>query len=305
MQENTGTLGVVESYVEFEKKINDILATCAPEIEQFRILTLRKINFVKCFYYSPFISILLAISSMFLASKNDIFYVLMFVFLAFYYLCLYSLDFITNYCDKKRKEYKRFANKYFNLNKIFERMNVRKLHESPLLRNGYVETAFSVNYEGYEFIILETVVSAIHNLEVRFPFNKNIRTEVIINEDSLVNTSGILSKPLSLESDEFNGEFTVYASDEVEARYLISTAFMERLLKVKKTFNLKDFRAEFLKDKNELVIEATVGNSSDLFEFLDIEKSIYDLTMFSKFYFEIASLKNLAKYLKLNLNIGL
>ena len=46
-----------------------------------------------------------------------------------------------------------------------------------------------------------------------------------------------------MENPEFNREFVVKSSDQVEARYLITPAMMERLMELKKRFG--DYRLSF------------------------------------------------------------
>jgi hypothetical protein len=48
-----------------------------------------------------------------------------------------------------------------------------------------------------------------------------------------------------LEYPKFEKVFQVYNDDQVEARYLLSTSFMERLIEVGKIFNSEDIQYRF------------------------------------------------------------
>lgn len=65
-----------------------------------------------------------------------------------------------------------------------------------------------------------------------------------------------------LEDCIFEKEFEVFSSDQVEARYVLTTAFMERILAVKQRFHGKKVQFSFF--DNQLVIAIQTGK--DMFE---------------------------------------
>lgn len=66
---------------------------------------------------------------------------------------------------------------------------------------------------------------------------------------------------VNLEDPIFNSKFLVYSNDQIEARYLLSTTFMERLLKLIELFNAPHIQCSFL--ENTLLI--TVPTKYDYF----------------------------------------
>lgn len=105
---------------------------------------------------------------------------------------------------------------------------------------------------------------------------------------------------VNLEDVNFNKMYTVFSTDQVEARYLLTTGFMERFQNIKTAFDAKYIRAEF-KD-GELII--LIGVNKDMFAMGNMAKETTYRTFFELFE-EIYSVLSLVEHLKLNQNIGL
>ena len=107
------------------------------------------------------------------------------------------------------------------------------------------------------------------------------------------------SEPLnkiSLEDIKFAKKFNIYSSDEVEARYLINPAFMERLLNLKMTFKSKNIRTAFY--NNKLII--AIASQKDFFEIGKLNTSLKNMKCINEFYNELSSILNMIEYFKLN-----
>lgn len=107
----------------------------------------------------------------------------------------------------------------------------------------------------------------------------------------------ILNK-ISLEDIKFSKKFDIYSSDEVEARYLVNPAFMERLLNLKTSFKSKNIRAAFY--NNKLII--ALSSEIDFFEIGNLHTSLHDEKYLNKFYNELSSILDMVEYFKLNIN---
>ena len=75
-------------------------------------------------------------------------------------------------------------------------------------------------------------------------------------------------QPVNLEDVKFSALYNIYSTDQIEARYLLTTAFMERFLNIKTAFKAEYIRAEFFRNKLILVI----GVNKDLFAMGSISK---------------------------------
>ena len=103
-----------------------------------------------------------------------------------------------------------------------------------------------------------------------------------------------------LEDSRFNKIFNVYSSDQVEARYLVTTSFMERLKDLQQVFGAKVVKCSFY-DENKLMI--AISTDKNLFEIGNLFKSVYDKDFMKQFYKELSSIYFLMDYFKLDEDI--
>jgi hypothetical protein len=123
-------------------------------------------------------------------------------------------------------------------------------------------------------------------LVVSADFNKSFQSETIIVPDKgdsgkwewmakkLEAKSKGGKKMVRLEDPEFEKIFTVYSTDQVESRYLLSTAFMQRLVQLHQKLSAIAKPEIFLSFKNERMILA-VNWSANFFEF-DFSKTVHE-----------------------------
>ena len=107
-------------------------------------------------------------------------------------------------------------------------------------------------------------------------------------------------QPVNLEDVKFSALYNIYSTDQIEARYLLTTAFMERFLNIKTAFRAEYIRAEFCRNKLTLVI----GVDKDLFAMGSISKKTTGKT-FTELFEELYSVLSLIDELKLNQKTGL
>lgn len=77
-----------------------------------------------------------------------------------------------------------------------------------------------------------------------FSMNKNFNGKTIVTKDSGIIGNWLEDKLsnlqiVNLEDPTFENQFQVYSTDQIEARYLLTTSFMERLLTLSSMFNNK------------------------------------------------------------------
>ena len=120
------------------------------------------------------------------------------------------------------------------------------------------------------------------------------------NADKVIHQKIEFMEQVHLEDVKFDALHKVYSTDQIEARYLLTTAFIDRFLMIKTTFKAKYIRAEFSDGKLTLVI----GTDKDLFSMGDISNKIAFNTFFILFE-ELYSVLALVDTLKLNQKTGL
>ena len=106
---------------------------------------------------------------------------------------------------------------------------------------------------------------------------------------------------IQLEDPEFNKKYSVYSSDQIEGRYLVTTAFMERFKNLQIAFNSKKIKCAFVNNK----IYFAIQTNKNLFEIGNTFKSLENIKTVETFFNEIISIYMLIDYFKLNEKTGI
>lgn len=137
---------------------------------------------------------------------------------------------------------------------------------------------------------------------VKLDMNKSFKSHTVIKPNGLIHLSPASHlRHTELEDVEFNRKFDVYTNDEVDARYLITPSFMERLKGMKTAFRASNISCAFY--GNLLII--AMSTKKDLFSICSLVKPIDDKKQYFQMYEEIVSIIKLIDYFKLNQKIGL
>ena len=126
-----------------------------------------------------------------------------------------------------------------------------------------------------------------------FFLNKSFNAKkIIINRKKYEN--------IELESVSFMNKYDVFSTDQTEARYILTTAMIDRLEHLKLAFNAKYIRGSF-KD-NKLILAINTGK--DMFAMgNDFKES--NLQTFRDLFNEIVSIMKIIDQLKLDEKTGL
>ena len=100
-----------------------------------------------------------------------------------------------------------------------------------------------------------------------------------------------------MDDVDFNEEFAVYSTDQVESRYILSPSLMSRILSYKQKVNRK-ISVSFVNDK----MFCAIPNYINLFEPALFE-SFFDFTFIQKSYEAIKLYTDIVDDLNLNLRI--
>ena len=149
-------------------------------------------------------------------------------------------------------------------------------HRSTGFRGVMIEFDMNKNFEGHTFILDNTKDGKAINV------NKSEYSEV------------------KLEDIEFEKDYTVWSNNQIEARYLLTTTFIERLKNLKTSFKAQYTRVSF--KNNKIVIAIHTGR--DMFKMAKAFSKTGKET-FIELFKEIASVLDIIEQLKLNKKIGL
>ena len=171
---------------------------------------------------------------------------------------------------------------------------------------------FYGNFNGINFDIVESKFTkgsvnkrgrtVFDGVIVKFDMNKCFNGHTIIRPNSHLHTSpSPILKHTELEDVDFEKRFDVFTDDEVEARYLITPSFMERLNEMKVAFKADKVSCAFY---NKYLFVA-LQTPEDLFSICSLFKRVDDPKQFFTMFEEILSIIKLIDHFKLDQKIGL
>ena len=101
---------------------------------------------------------------------------------------------------------------------------------------------------------------------------------------------------IRLEDSVFEKEFEVYSTNQIEARYLLTPAFMERILKLRQAYKSKRIEFSFFDDKLFIAISL----KKDMFESASLFHSCLDRKPIDETFNQILSIIEIVDILKLD-----
>lgn len=183
------------------------------------------------------------------------------------------------------------------------------------------QDAFGGEYNNVEFKICETNVdwnngeigkqreekTLFDGLAMHFLLEKNINSIVHIYSKSIFNKAPKGFEKVEIEYEKFNKKYDVYVkkskgiSSQIEARYLLNVAFLERLLGIQTGFRVSKMKCSVF--GNEMLI--LLDTRKDLFEMNHLFKSVKDPNQYKHLFNEFASVFSFIDVLNLSSKTGL
>ncbi len=108
-------------------------------------------------------------------------------------------------------------------------------------------------------------------------------------------------KSVNLEDPVFSKKYKVYSSDQVESRYLLTPAFMERLNNIKTAFGVRKIKCSFYNDK----LMFAISTNKNVFEIGSLFTPMESPKQFEVFFNELASILMMIDYFKLDEKTGM
>ncbi|MCD7780832.1 MAG: DUF3137 domain-containing protein, partial [Candidatus Gastranaerophilales bacterium] len=144
-------------------------------------------------------------------------------------------------------------------------------------------------------------VTIFKGLLITLPSLKKFKGDTIIKKNFAINFGEYNDlKKVNLEDPEFEKIYDVYSTDQIEARYLITAAFMNRMVKLAKKGIGENVTLSFEKGK----IHIAISSSKDWFE-IPILKQATRIENYRAIIIELISILRIIDSLKLDQNIGM
>ncbi len=135
---------------------------------------------------------------------------------------------------------------------------------------------------------------------ITVPCLKKYRGYTFIKQNSLNIINNKHEQKVNLEDPEFEKYYDVFSTDQIEARYLITTAFMNRMVQLAKRGIGKNITLSFEHGN----VNIAVSSSKDWFE-MPILKPANDISIYRAIILELITILKIIDSLKLDKNIGL
>ena len=202
---------------------------------------------------------------------------------------------------------------FFPVWELFENLNHEKGGNEKLLeyccllpKFDYVtyDDCFSGTFDGVKFSVAEftfvfhgayrTNIMPFWKLYIDIPLNMPISGYTLLFNQKTPKKFPILKK-IKLEDVTFNREYQVYSNDQIEARALLTPAFIERLDELKKAFRKERIDISFFGNHAVFIIP----KAKDLFEPRSVFHSVTDIKIYERFYDEIKAINDMIKILNI------
>lgn len=144
---------------------------------------------------------------------------------------------------------------------------------------------------------------------ITLPFNKEIKNKIFVRNVINVTFDDIKNR-IYLEDPEFNKYFLVSSDDQIEARYILTTALMNRLVELQKTNLVIDLSLE--NNKLNIAISSSLirnnavyfGTNNDWFD-VKLFQSADDINVYRQILLDLVKMLSIIDSLKLDQKIGL
>ena len=215
-------------------------------------------------------------------------------------------EFIKYFGDFEYVHLKTIAQEIIRKSMLFDEFNVRK--GDDFFCGVYLGTKMILSEESMSYIEQKNKRTYIKNvfdgMIIQLEMNKNFSGQTVVFKDrgifNFFNAFGKMQK-VALEDSVFEKEFEVYSTDQIEARYLLTTAFMERMLAVRNAYKANKIQFSFF--DNSLLI--AIDTKKNMFESTSLFRKTTDKKIINQVFEQFISVMSIVEFLKINQRLGL
>ncbi len=200
--------------------------------------------------------------------------------------------------DKKNVEY--YLTSYLHNIDLIETFN--KSSFDDCLRGKYNDVELGISETHLTYVSgsgkRRTEKTVFKGLFVCFRSFKKFEHRTVIKRETAFSFNG--SKAVNLEDPEFEKLYQVTSSDQIEARYLITPAFMNRMVELNKKGIGRMMTISFEEDN----VNIAISSSKDWFE-IPLFKPATDITNYRAILLELITIFSIIDTLKFDQNINM
>lgn len=169
--------------------------------------------------------------------------------------------------------------------------------------NGVEITIDEAKYQERRHIGERTCYETVfQGVVIKFSFNKNFVSHTVVKNDSLFHPSPSSNlRRTELEDVVFEKKYDVFTNDEIDARYILTTAFMERLNKLETSFKASKMVCAFFEDS----LFISLDTRKDMFDMGSLFKSVLNPEQYNIIFDEFYSILKIVDVLSLDKQVCL
>lgn len=108
---------------------------------------------------------------------------------------------------------------------------------------------------------------------------------------------------VKIEDVNFMKKYKIYSTNQVEARYILTSAFIDRFQKLKTSFHVDRLKCSISGTNLLISLETTFSLDMDLFEFGNMYQSYLNIKVYERLYDQMNSILEIYNVLKLNTDL--
>lgn len=198
---------------------------------------------------------------------------------------------------------RKIKNSVFNESKLYPR-DIETREDDDCFHGEYNNVNFIMNETDFGYTVRTSKGSHYERMfkgvAMQFDLNKQIKSHVIIRSKGLLNNVPKNYEKVELEYNKFSSKYNVWVEKngegQIEARYLLNTAFIDRLMQIQTSFRVNKIACSVY-DDNMLIMLST---GRDLFEMNHLLGKIDDIKQYKHLFEEFASVLSFIDVLNLS-----
>ena len=193
-----------------------------------------------------------------------------------------------------------FYTEFIKNSKLIDDFNIARADDS--FNGSYKNVQIDINDAEIALEGRNSYITKFKGITIKLLPKRQYKGLTLIKKRNLINNKPPQGQQkVNLEDVQFEKDYNVYSDDQIEARYVLTTAFMERFKNIKLAFKASKIEASI----SEQGILIAISTGRDLFKVGKLWRPVADYKQFKTMADEFASILELIDTLKLEQNIGL
>lgn len=204
----------------------------------------------------------------------------------------------------------KISNSLLESSKFFDKP-IQQRSDDDEIWGSYNDVGFQINETDFGYIANNknrTYKEMFKGIAMHFQMHKKIKSRVLILSKMSFTKIPQNYERVVVEYEKFNKKYDVWVeknsmggSGQIEARYLLNTAFLDRFMQIQTSFRVRNMKCSILGDSMLILL----STKKDLFEMNHLLGKIDDVNQYKHLFNEFASVLSFMEVLNLSSKTGL